>query len=82
MILCENGAIGGVDVCGGSPGIRETDALNPLCNRKSEHVVFIAGGSAFGLDAGGGVMRFWGGAWDWQGCLRCPRAECFGRDSI
>ncbi|HWQ99090.1 MAG TPA: P1 family peptidase [Clostridia bacterium] len=58
VILCENGAIGGVDVRGGSPGTRETDALNPICNRKSVHAVFFAGGSAFGLDAGGGVMRF------------------------
>lgn len=58
VVLCENGAIGGVDVRGGSPGTRETDALNPLCNRKSVHAVFFAGGSAFGLDAGRGVMRF------------------------
>jgi L-aminopeptidase/D-esterase-like protein len=36
----------------------DTDALNPVNNRKSVHAVVLAGGSSFGLDAAGGVMRF------------------------
>lgn len=58
VILCEGGAVAGVDVRGGSPGTRETDALNPVNNRKEIHAVLLAGGSAFGLDAAGGVMRY------------------------
>lgn len=58
VILCEKGAVGGVDVRGGSPGTRDTDSLNPINNRKEIHAVLLAGGSAFGLDAAGGVMRY------------------------
>ena len=58
MIICEEGAACGVDVLGGSPGTRDTDALNPINNRKYVYSVLLAGGSAFGLDAAGGVMRF------------------------
>ncbi len=58
VIICEEGAVAGVDVRGGSPGTRETDALNPCSLRQSIHAVVLAGGSAFGLDAAGGVMRF------------------------
>jgi L-aminopeptidase/D-esterase-like protein len=58
VIISENGAVCGVDVRGGSPGTRDTDALNPIANRKQVHAVLFAGGSAFGLDAAGGVMRF------------------------
>jgi L-aminopeptidase/D-esterase-like protein len=58
VIICEEGAVCGVDVRGGSPGTRDTDALNPVNNRKSVHAVVLAGGSSFGLDAAGGVMRF------------------------
>lgn len=58
VIICEKGAVAGVDVRGGSPGTRETDALNPVNNRKEIHAVLLSGGSAFGLDAAGGVMRF------------------------
>jgi L-aminopeptidase/D-esterase-like protein len=57
-VICEEGAVAGVDVRGGSPGTRETDALNPCNLRESIHAVLLAGGSAFGLDAAGGVMRF------------------------
>ena len=57
VILCEEGAVCGVDVRGGSPGTRETDALNPMCHREVVHAVLLTGGSAFGLDAAGGVMR-------------------------
>ena len=58
VILCEQGAVCGVDVRGGSPGTRDTDALNPVNNRTQTHAVVLAGGSSFGLDAAGGVMRF------------------------
>ncbi|MGM9578357.1 MAG: P1 family peptidase [Evtepia sp.] len=57
VILCPEGAVTGVDVRGGSPGTRDTDALDPTCNRQVVHSVVLAGGSAFGLDAAGGVMR-------------------------
>ena len=57
VILAPEGAACGVDVRGGSPGTRDTDALDPLCNREVVHAVVLSGGSAFGLDAAGGVMR-------------------------
>ena len=58
VVLCDSGTVGGVDQRGGAPGTRETDALRPM--RMVEHVnaVLLAGGSAFGLDAAAGVMRF------------------------
>lgn len=58
VVICENGAVAGVDVRGGSPGTRETDALNPVNAGKSIHAVLLAGGSAFGLDAAAGVMQY------------------------
>jgi L-aminopeptidase/D-esterase-like protein len=58
VIICEDGSVGAVDVRGGSPGTRDTDALNPINNRRHVHAVLLAGGSSFGLDAAGGVMRF------------------------
>jgi len=57
VILCPTGAVTGVDVRGGSPGTRDTDALDPVCNREFVHSVVLTGGSAFGLDAAGGVMK-------------------------
>lgn len=57
VILCPQGAVTGVDVRGGSPGTRDTDALSPLCNREVVHAVVLTGGSAFGLDSAGGVMK-------------------------
>ena len=57
VILCPEGGVTGVDVRGGSPGTRDTDALNPVCNREVVHAVVLTGGSAFGLDAAGGVMK-------------------------
>lgn len=57
VILCPEGAVTGVDVRGGSPGTRDTDALDPVCNREVVHSVVLTGGSAFGLDAAGGVMK-------------------------
>src|SRR3990170_4882331 len=58
VILCERGAIGGVDQRGGAPGTRETDLLRPMHLVQKAHAVLLAGGSAFGLEAAGGVVRF------------------------
>jgi L-aminopeptidase/D-esterase-like protein len=58
VILCRKGAVAGVDVRGGAPGTRETDLLDPVNLVGKVHAVVLAGGSAFGLDAAGGVMRY------------------------
>ncbi len=58
VILCENGAVGGVDQRGGAPGTREVDALHPLHLVTKVNAVVLAGGSAFGLEAATGVMRY------------------------
>jgi L-aminopeptidase/D-esterase-like protein len=58
VILCRKGAVAGVDVRGGAPGTRETDLLNPLNLVEKAHAILLAGGSAFGLDAATGVMRY------------------------
>ena len=58
VILCESGAVAGVDVRGAAPGTRETDLLRPMNLVEKIHAVLLSGGSAFGLDAAGGVMRY------------------------
>ncbi|MCC6499152.1 MAG: P1 family peptidase [Anaerolineales bacterium] len=58
VILCRKGAVAGVDVRGGGPGTRETDLLNPVNLVQKVHAIVLAGGSAFGLDAASGVMKF------------------------
>ena len=58
VILCRKGAVGGVDQRGGAPGTRETDLLNPINHVNRVHAVLLSGGSAFGLDAARGVMRY------------------------
>ena len=58
VILCRKGAVGGVDVRGSAPGTRETDLLNPTNLVNKVHAVGLAGGSAFGLDAASGVMKY------------------------
>src|SRR5574341_1069078 len=58
VILCTQGAVGGVDVRGGAPATRETDLLRPGMLVERVHAVLLAGGSAFGLAAADGVMRF------------------------
>ena len=58
VILCESGAVAGVDVRGSAPGTRETDAIRPGGLVEEVHAVLLTGGSAFGLDAAGGVMQF------------------------
>ena len=58
VVLCEAGAVGGVDVRGSAPGTRETDLLRPMNLVSEVHAVLLSGGSAFGLDAASGVMRY------------------------
>jgi len=58
VVLCEEGAVAGVDQRGGAPGTRETDLLRPGHLVERVHAVLLTGGSAFGLDAAGGVMRW------------------------
>jgi L-aminopeptidase/D-esterase-like protein len=58
VVLCEQGAITGVDTRGGAPGTRETDCLRPENLVSQTHAVFLTGGSAYGLDCAGGIMRF------------------------
>ncbi len=58
VILCEQGAVVGVDVSGSSPGTRETDLLRPGNLVEKAHAVVLSGGSAFGLDAAAGVMKY------------------------
>ena len=57
-VLCPQGAVAGVCTRGGAPGTRETDALRPGTLTPTIHGVLLTGGSAFGLDAAGGVMRW------------------------
>jgi L-aminopeptidase/D-esterase-like protein len=58
VILADEGATGGVDVRGGAPGTRETDLLDPVNTVERVHAVVLSGGSAFGLDAASGVVRY------------------------
>jgi L-aminopeptidase/D-esterase-like protein len=59
VVLCDGeGAVAGVDVRGSAPGTRETDLLDPVNAVQRVHAVLLGGGSAFGLDACGGVMRW------------------------
>ena len=58
VILPEKKAICGVDVRGGGPASRENQLLNPLMSNDGVNAVLLSGGSAFGLDAAGGVMRY------------------------
>ncbi|WP_040542528.1 P1 family peptidase, partial [Peptoniphilus timonensis] len=58
VILCEDGFTAGVDVRGAGPGTRETDLLRAENLVQKVHAVFLTGGSAYGLDVGGGIMKF------------------------
>ena len=58
VILTPEGAVAGVDVRGAAPGTRETELLSPLNAVEHVHALLLSGGSAFGLDAAGGVMRW------------------------
>jgi L-aminopeptidase/D-esterase-like protein len=58
VLLFEKGAAAGVDVRGAAPGTRETDLLSPVNTAPQVHAILLAGGSAWGLDAASGVMRY------------------------
>jgi L-aminopeptidase/D-esterase-like protein len=58
VLLFGKGATAGVDVRGSAPGTRETDLLNPINTVQQVQAILLAGGSAFGLDAASGVMRY------------------------
>lgn len=58
VVLCEAGAVAGVDTRGSAPGTRETDLMRPVRLVQKVHAVVLSGGSAFGLDAACGVMRY------------------------
>ncbi|WP_338596772.1 P1 family peptidase [Clostridium baratii] len=58
VIICEDGATGGVDVRGGAPGTRETDLLDPSEMIEKIHAIVLSGGSAYGLEASTGVMEY------------------------
>jgi L-aminopeptidase/D-esterase-like protein len=57
-ILCEKGAVAGVDIRGSASGTEETPALDPLHQDETIHGILLAGGSAFGLEAASGVRRY------------------------
>ena len=58
VVITPDGAVAGVDVRGAAPGTRETDLLHPSNLVDKVHAVLLAGGSAWGLDAAAGVMRW------------------------
>ena len=58
VVITRQGAVGGVAVRGAAPGTRETDLLEPGNTVSQVHAVLLSGGSAWGLDAAGGVMRW------------------------
>lgn len=58
VVLCEDGAVGGVDVRGSAPGTLGTDSLAPTALVEQVHAVVLSGGSAFGLNAVSGVMSY------------------------
>lgn len=58
VVLCPPGTVGSVDVKGGAPGTRETDAIRPGTLTPEVHAVLLTGGSAFGLAAADGVQRW------------------------
>ncbi len=58
VVLAEDGAVAGVDVRGGAPGTREVALLDPVNRVQAVHAIVLSGGSAFGLDAASGVVRY------------------------
>ena len=57
-MLCESPSVASGDVRGGAPGTRETDLLDPASRNEHIDAVCLSGGSAFGLSAADGVMRW------------------------
>lgn len=58
VIICPQGAPCSVDIRGGGPASRESGLLDPVAAADRIHAVLLSGGSAYGLDAAGGVMRY------------------------
>lgn len=58
VVICENGATAGVDVRGSAPGTRETDLLSPINTVQKVQAILLSGGSAYGLAAATGVVRW------------------------
>ena len=58
VVIAPDGTRGGVDVRGGGPGTRETDVIGPFAGTDQVTAVMLAGGSAYGLSAADGAMRW------------------------
>ena len=58
VLICPEGMAAGLDVRGGGPASRESELLKPLAAAQSIHAILLAGGSAFGLGAASGVMKY------------------------
>ncbi len=58
VVLCEEGAVAGMDQRGGASGTRQTDSLQPMRLVERVHGVVLSGGSAFGLDTASGAVRY------------------------
>lgn len=58
VIICDKKAPCGLDMRGGGPASRETQLLDPTASNDGVHAVLLSGGSAYGLDAAGGVMQY------------------------
>ncbi|MEX0762327.1 MAG: P1 family peptidase [Dehalococcoidia bacterium] len=58
VVLCDEPATAGMEVRGAAPGSRETELLHPLASATWVNGVVLTGGSAFGLDAAGGAVRY------------------------
>jgi L-aminopeptidase/D-esterase-like protein len=58
VVLCEDGAVGGVEIRGSATGTRQLDSLYPVHVVQQVHAILLTGGSSFGLDAAGGVVRY------------------------
>ncbi len=58
VIVCDEKAICGVDIRGGGPASRETELLNTNMSNDGINALLLGGGSAYGLDAAGGIMKY------------------------
>ena len=58
VLICDKRAVCGLDVRGGGPASRETQLLDPTASNDGVNAVLLSGGSAYGLDAAGGVMKY------------------------
>lgn len=58
VVICDKKAPCGLDVRGGGPASRETQLLDPVASNDGVNAVFLSGGSAYGLDCAGGIMKY------------------------